>query len=182
MARQTRQFPQGKYILRSPRKSKDGQVYAIYLYYYWQGKQVRRSIDLSVALKDWNQEANGGIGEFRPSYGANYKDRNAYLRELMYDIDSKIMNYIKQHGEIDIAYLLLRVMQVKSMSRLAFSNIVMLTRVTLGAYIDIVILLNCPKLDWNLIEQQRARWVASRNIRQLDLFDSQEGLFLETRT
>ena len=62
------------------------------------------------------------------------------------------------------------------------SNIVMLTRVTLGAYIDIVTLLNCPKLDWNLIEQQRARWVASQNIRQLDLFDSQEGLFLETRT
>ncbi len=37
-----------------------------------------------------------------------------------------------------IAYLLLRVMQVKSMSKLAFSNIVMLTRVTLGAYIDII--------------------------------------------
>ena len=101
MARQTRQFPQGKYILRSPRKSKDGQVYVIYLYYYWQGKQVRRSIDLSVAPKDWNQEANGGIGEFRPSYGPNYKERNAYLKELMYGIDSKIMNYIKQHGEID---------------------------------------------------------------------------------
>ena len=81
-----------------------------------------------------------------------------------------------------IAYLLLRVMQVKSMSKLAFSNIVMLTRVTLGSYIDIVTLLNCPKLDWNLIEQQRARWVASQNIRQLDLFDSQEGLLLETRT
>ena len=81
-----------------------------------------------------------------------------------------------------IAYLLLRVMQVKSMSKLAFSNIVMLTRVTLGAYIDIVTLLNCPKLDWNLLEQQRARWVACQNIRQLDLFDSQEGLLLETRT
>ena len=81
-----------------------------------------------------------------------------------------------------IAYLLLRVVQVKSMSKLAFSNIVMLTRVTLGAYIDIVTLLNCPKLDWNLLEQQRARWVACQNIRQLDLFDSQEGLLLETRT
>ena len=51
-----------------------------------------------------------------------------------------------------IAYLLLRVMQTKSMSKLAFSNIVMLTRVTLGAYIDIITLLNCPKLDWNLLE------------------------------
>ena len=101
MARQQRQFPQGKYILRTPRKSQNGQVYAVYLYYYWQGKQVRRSVDLTVALKDWNQDANGGAGEFRPSYGPNYKERNAYLRELMHDIDSKIMDYIKQHGEID---------------------------------------------------------------------------------
>ena len=75
-----------------------------------------------------------------------------------------------------IAYLLLRVMQVKSMSKLAFSNIVMLTRVTLGAYIDIITLLNCPKLDWNLLEQQRARWLASQKYRQLDLFEAQEGV------
>ena len=50
------------------------------------------------------------------------------------------------------------------------SNIVMLTSVTLGAYIDIITLLNCPKLDWNLMGQQRARWVATQIIRQLDLF------------
>jgi hypothetical protein len=71
------------------------------LYYYWKGKQVRHSVDLYVSPSDWNQEANGGVGEFRSSYGPNYKERNAYLRELMHDIDSKIMDYIKQHGEID---------------------------------------------------------------------------------
>ena len=69
-----------------------------------------------------------------------------------------------------IAYLLLRVMQAKAKSKLAFSNIVMLTRVTLGAYIDLVTLLNCPKLDWNMLEQQRARWEACQNTRQLELF------------
>ena len=98
MARQQRQFPQGKYILRSQNKS---QNYVVYLYYYWEGKQVRRSLDLYVSPKDWNQDANGGAGEFRPSYGSNYKERNAYLKEFMHDIDSKIMDYIKQHGEID---------------------------------------------------------------------------------
>ena len=45
MARQQRQFPQGKYILRSQNKS---QNYAVYLYYYWKGKQVRHSVDLYV--------------------------------------------------------------------------------------------------------------------------------------
>ncbi len=101
MARQTRQFPQGKYVLRTPHVTQDGQVYAVYMYYYWKGKQIRRSVDFFVAQKDWNPDANGGAGEFRPSYGPNYKERNAYLKEFMHDIDSKIMDYIKQHGEID---------------------------------------------------------------------------------
>ena len=52
MARQTRQFPQGKYVLRTPHQTKDGQIYAVYLYYFWKGKQVRKSVDLFVALKD----------------------------------------------------------------------------------------------------------------------------------
>ena len=47
----------------------------------------------------------------------------------------------------------------------------MLTRVILGAYVDLITLLNCPKMDWNLLEQQRALWNKSQNIRQLDLFD-----------
>ena len=52
MARKTRQFPQGKYILRTPRKSQNGEVYAVYLFYFWKGKQLRRSVDITVALKD----------------------------------------------------------------------------------------------------------------------------------
>ena len=53
-----------------------------------------------MSQKDWNQDANGGAGEFRPSYGPNYKERNAYLKELMHDIDSKIMDYLKKNEEI----------------------------------------------------------------------------------
>ena len=100
MARQQRQFPQGKYVLRTPHVTQDGQVYAVYMYYYWKGKQIRRSVDFFVTQKDWNQEANGGVGEFRPSYGPNYKERNAYLKKLMHDIESKIMDYLKKNEEI----------------------------------------------------------------------------------
>ena len=32
MARQTRQFPQGKYVLRTPHQTQEGQVYAVYLW------------------------------------------------------------------------------------------------------------------------------------------------------
>ena len=52
MARQTRQFPQGKYVLRTPHVTQDGQVYAVYMYYYWKGKQIRRSVDFFVSQKD----------------------------------------------------------------------------------------------------------------------------------
>ena len=90
-------------------------------------------------------------------------------------------DFVARKGSM-IAYLLLRVMQTKAKSKLAFSNIVMLTRVTLGAYIDLITLLNCPKLDWNLLEQQRARWEASQNIQQLELFPTYEGLLFEVKT
>ena len=70
------------------------------IYYYWRGTHVRRSVDLYVSPKDWNQDANGGIGEFRPSYGPNYKERNTYLKELMHYIDSMIMDYLKKNKEI----------------------------------------------------------------------------------
>jgi len=101
MARTARKFPQGKFILRTPRMTKNGQEYAIYIYYYWQTKQIRRSIDLFVAQKDWNQNANGGIGEFRSSYGPDYQERNDYLRKVLRTIESKIIDYVEKNKEID---------------------------------------------------------------------------------
>ena len=62
MARTARQFPQGKFTLRTPKQTKNGQEYVIYIYYYWQGRQIRRSADLSVNKNDWNQNANNGVG------------------------------------------------------------------------------------------------------------------------
>lgn len=55
MARQQRQFPQGKYILRSQNGS---QNYAVYMYYYWKGKQVRHSVDLYVELLSSQNDTN----------------------------------------------------------------------------------------------------------------------------
>ncbi len=78
--------------------------------------------DLTVSLKDWNQDANGGAGEFRSSYGPNYKERNAYLKELMHDIDSKIMDYIKQHGDIDGHLLSLDMASLRWFASLARSQ------------------------------------------------------------
>ena len=72
-------------------------------------------------------------------------------------------DFVARKGSM-IAYLLLRVMQTKAKSKLAFSNIVMLTRVTLGAYIDLITLLNCPKLDWNLENLDVESWGVKNDV------------------
>lgn len=100
MARTARQFPQGKFTLRTPKQTKNGQMYAIYIYYYWQGRQLRRSADLLVHKNDWNQSANNGVGELRASYGVDFQQRNAYLQRMLRSIDSQIMQYVEKHGDI----------------------------------------------------------------------------------
>ena len=100
MARTARQFPQGKFTLRTPKQTKNGQMYAIYIYYYWQGRQLRRSADLLVHKNDWNQSANNGVGELRASYGLDFQQRNAYLQRMLRSIDSQIMQYVEKHGDI----------------------------------------------------------------------------------
>lgn len=100
MARTARQFPQGKFTLRTPKQTKNGQMYSIYIYYYWQGRQVRRSADLLVHKNDWNQSANNGVGELRASYGVDYQQRNAYLQRMLWSIDSQIMQYFEKNDDI----------------------------------------------------------------------------------
>ena len=75
-------------------------MYAIYIYYYWQGRQLRRSADLLVHKNDWNQSANNGVGELRASYGVDFQQRNAYLQRMLRSIDSQIMQYVEKNGDI----------------------------------------------------------------------------------
>ena len=68
-----------------------------------------------------------------------------------------------------IAYLLLRVIQHKSKSKLAFSNLVTLTRLTISTYIDIVLLLNDPKRAWRELQRLRQLMEEQHKYRQLEL-------------
>lgn len=100
MGRRQRDFPRGKFMLRVPRETTKRQEYAIYLYYYWHGRQLRRSTDIFVAEKDWNEKANNGLGELRSSYGRDYRDKNIYLNRLLQATDDKIFKYVEAHGRI----------------------------------------------------------------------------------
>lgn len=68
-----------------------------------------------------------------------------------------------------IAYLLLRVIQYKSKSKLAFSNLVTLTRLTISTYIDIVLLLNDPKRAWRELQRLRRSMEEQQKYQQLEL-------------
>jgi len=50
--------------------------------------------------KDWNQDANHGIGELRASYGSDYRKKNLQLQKLLRKVDGSIFDYVEQNGEI----------------------------------------------------------------------------------
>ena len=100
MGRVARKYPQGRYILRTPVKADENTLYPIYLYYFCGGKQLRLSTSIMTMAKDWNQNANHGIGELRASFGTDYKKKNQTLQKLLRKVDGCIFDYVEQNGAI----------------------------------------------------------------------------------
>lgn len=75
-----------------------------------------------------------------------------------------------------IAYLLLRVIQHKSMTKLSFSNVVTTTKLTITSYINIVTLLNSPKRAWKELERQNSVRESPPCAIEQDLFASTGGV------
>lgn len=100
MGRVVRKYPQGRFILRTPAKVDEGKLYPIYLCYFCGGKKIRQSTSIQAMAKDWNQDANHGIGELRASYGTDYKKKNQQLQKLLRKVDGNIFDYVEQNGEI----------------------------------------------------------------------------------
>ena len=99
MAKQTKIYPKGRFILR-PLKQQSGMTNAVYMYYFWQRKQLRKAMDLYVDEKDWNENAEHGTGGLRASYGSDYQEKNAFLQSVLQETDKKILEYIQKNGSI----------------------------------------------------------------------------------
>ena len=100
MGRVARKYPQGKFSLRTPAKVDEGKPYPIYLCYFCGGKKIRWSTSILAMAKDWNQNANHGIGELRASYGSDYRKKNLQLQKLLRKVDVSIFDYVEQNGKI----------------------------------------------------------------------------------
>ena len=100
MARVARKYPMGGFFLRTPAKVDEDKLYPVYLNYFCGGKKIRQSTDIRCMVKDWNPNANHGIGELRASYGTDYRKKNGKLQKLLRKVDSNIFEYVEQNGKI----------------------------------------------------------------------------------
>lgn len=100
MGRVARKYPQGRFSLRTPAKVDEEKLYPVYLCYFCEGKKIRYSTGIQTMGKDWNANANHGIGELRASFGPDYRKKNQKLQKLLRKVDSCIFEYVEQNGEI----------------------------------------------------------------------------------
>ena len=100
MGRVARKYPTGRFYLRTPAKVDEDKLYPVYLCYFCCGKKIRQSTSIMAMTKDWNQDANHGIGELRASYGSEYKKKNQQLQKLLRKVDGNIFDYVEMNGEI----------------------------------------------------------------------------------
>lgn len=100
MGRIARKYPTGRFFLRTPAKVDEEKLYPVYLCYFCEGKKIRQNTNIMSVKKDWNQNANHGIGELRASYGSDYKKKNQVLQKMLRRIDSQIFDYVEQNGVI----------------------------------------------------------------------------------
>lgn len=100
MGRVARKYPHGRFSLRTPVNADEEKLYPIYLCYFCEGKKIRYSTGIQTMEKDWNPNANHGIGELRASFGPDYRKKNQKLQKLLRKVDSCIFEYVEQNGKI----------------------------------------------------------------------------------
>ena len=110
MGRPRRQYPLGRYRLRTPKIIDTTKAYPVELEYTWGRLTCRKNTNIVVAPRDWNQEGNHGRGEVRASYGSEYKRVNAFLLEKVESTDLKLAEYNQKHpnqinGEVITGFL-----------------------------------------------------------------------------
>ena len=100
MGRTARNYPKGKLKLRTPKELQPGKRYPVYIEYNWQADSMRKTTEVTVFSKDWNEKGYGGIGEIRTTTDLDYKYYNNVLHKRLADIDAKIVQYYEKNGHI----------------------------------------------------------------------------------
>ena len=90
MGRTARNYPKGKLKLRTPKELQPGKRYPVYIEYNWQADSMRKTTEVTVFSKDWNEKGYGGIGEIR----AEHLERKDFIlanqRKQCTELDNEI--------------------------------------------------------------------------------------------
>lgn len=100
MGRTARNYPKGRLKLRTPNEVQLDKRYPIYIEYNWQADSLRKTTEVSVFPKDWNENGYGRIGEIRATTDLDYKYYNAVLHKRLADTDAKIVQYYEKNGHV----------------------------------------------------------------------------------
>ena len=82
MGRQKKPFPTGHFRLRYPKNYDKTKLYPIEIEYIFGGRPIRRSMNISVLVSDWNPNGNGGRGEIRASMSDSVRFNNLLLAKV----------------------------------------------------------------------------------------------------
>ena len=82
MGRQKKPFPTGHFRLRYPKNYDKTKLYPIEIEYIFGGRPIRRSMNISVLVADWNPNGNGGRGEIRASMSDSVRFNNLLLAKV----------------------------------------------------------------------------------------------------
>lgn len=100
MGRTARNYPKGRLKLRTPKVVQSDKRYPIYIEYNWNADSMRKTTEVTVFAKDWNENGFGRIGEIRTTTDIEYKYYNAMLHKRVADIDAKIVQYYEANGHV----------------------------------------------------------------------------------
>lgn len=100
MGRTARDYPKGRLKLRLPKTVQPDKKYPIYIEYNWNADSMRKTTDVCIFPKDWNENGYCRIGEIRATSDIDYKFYNAVLHKRVADIDAKILQYYEANGHV----------------------------------------------------------------------------------
>ena len=92
MGRQKKPFPTGHFRLRCPKNYDKTKFYPIEIEYIFGGRAIRRNMNISVLVADWNPNGNGGRGEIRASMPDSTRFNNLLLAKVN-KIDAGLNEY-----------------------------------------------------------------------------------------
>lgn len=92
MGRQKKPFPLGRFRLRYPKNYDKSKVYPIEIVYIFGGRTIKRNMNISVTVDDWNPKGNNGRGEIRATYPDSVRFNKILLTKVN-NVDAGLNEY-----------------------------------------------------------------------------------------